>query len=324
MRGFTSIAAAAVLAGSAFAAPTKLVTRQTINANGTTAGGVSDVDVLQFALTLELLEINLYETVVTTYSDSDFVNAGFQAADRDTFLQIITQELNHIASIRSNIEMMGATPVQPCNYNYGNATSLNQLLNVTDAVNGLGPSAYLGAGAYISSKLVLTEGASIGNIETRHNSWLNGLIGRSEQPTAYLVPLSPTQSYGVASQFIVSCPSSNPTLKAVTAYPPTFKITNKGYPAAPLNAGDSLYFSASVGASSAAFLYSFNTTIVSLNSDGSATIPYDAAGQIYIVLTTAVQGELLDDANSVTAPQAFYVDAPAQAYADVQVTTYEF
>ena len=115
---------------------------------------------------------------------------------------------------------------------------------------------------------------------------------------AFLVPLSPTQSYGVASQFIVSgsCPSSNPTLKAVTAYPPTLKITNQGYPAAPLNAGDSLYFSTSVSASCAAFLYSFNTTIVSLNSDGSATIPYDAAGQIYIVLTTAVQGEFLDDA----------------------------
>lgn len=51
------------------------------------------------------------------------------------------------------------------------------------AVNGLGPSAYIGAGAYLSSKLLLTEGAAIGNVESRHNSWLNGLIGRSEQPS---------------------------------------------------------------------------------------------------------------------------------------------
>ena len=55
------------------------------------------------------------------------------------------------------------------------------------AVNGLGPSAYLGAGAYLSSKLLLTEGASIGNVESRHNSWLNGLLGRSEQPSESLL-----------------------------------------------------------------------------------------------------------------------------------------
>lgn len=54
------------------------------------------------------------------------------------------------------------------------------------AVNGLGPSAYLGAGPYLSSKLLLTEGGALGNIETRHNSWLNGLIGRSEQPSQSL------------------------------------------------------------------------------------------------------------------------------------------
>jgi hypothetical protein len=92
-------------------------------------------------------------------------------------------------------------------------------------VNGLGPSAYLGAGAFVESKLVLTEGASIGNIESkltlllglschreaprgislilymneaRHNSWLNGLQGRSEQPSkfrticAFLMEVVPT------------------------------------------------------------------------------------------------------------------------------------
>lgn len=74
-------------------------------------------------------------------------------------------------------------------------------MNVTDAVNALGPAAYVGAGGFITSKLVLTEGASIGvsfqrfgdiqltscagNVESRHNSWLNGLLGRSEQPSEH-------------------------------------------------------------------------------------------------------------------------------------------
>lgn len=46
------------------------------------------------ALTLEYLEINLYETVVNTYSNQDFKDAGYTAADRDTFLQIIQQVSN--------------------------------------------------------------------------------------------------------------------------------------------------------------------------------------------------------------------------------------
>lgn len=40
----------------------------------------------------------------------------------------------------------------------------------------------------------------------------------------------------------------------------------------------------------------FNTTIVDLDSSAnSAVIPDDAGGQTYAVLTTAVQGEALDD-----------------------------
>ena len=115
-----------------------------------------------------------------------------------------------------------------------------------------------------------------------------------------MVPLSPTQAYGVASQFIVdgSCPSSNPKLNAVMAYPPALNITNPGYPAAPVNAGDKLMLAAakSTGAKNAAFLYGFNTTIVALGSDGSATIPSDLTGQSYVVLTDAVEGEVLTNA----------------------------
>lgn len=51
-----------------------------------------------------------------------------------------------------------------------------------------------------------------------------------------------------------------------------------------------------VGASRVAFLYGFNTTIVNLNSDDSATIPHDTAGQSYAVLTSAYPGQVLTDA----------------------------
>lgn len=39
----------------------------------------------------------------------------------------------------------------------------------------------------------IVVGNSIGQVETRHNSYLNGAIGRDEFPTAYQLSLTPTQ-----------------------------------------------------------------------------------------------------------------------------------
>lgn len=128
-------------------------------------------------------------------------------------------------------------------------------------------------------------------------------------------------AYGVASQFIVSCPSSNPTLNAVQAYPPGLVITNKDAPAAPLFPRRTLYLAPGAGYNgaestvNAAFLYGFNTTIVSYDpSSQTAVLPSDIAGQSYVVLTTASNGETVDASNSLTNPQAFYVDVPASMF----------
>lgn len=62
------------------------------------------------ALALEYLELNLYETVVTRYSNQDFVNNNFTAADRATFLQIIAQEQMHIAALQAQVKMSKGRP----------------------------------------------------------------------------------------------------------------------------------------------------------------------------------------------------------------------
>jgi len=320
----SSTALALALAATSFAAPAKLIPRQ-INDNGTAApgSGITDLDILQFALTLEYLELNLYEKGVNMFNDTDFQNAGYGVSARERFEEIIGQEMEHISMLQSTVKMMGDTPTSPCTYSFP-ITDVYSFLNVTDAVNGLGPSAYLGAGAFITNKLVLTVGSSIGIIEGRHNSWLNGVIGRDEFPTTYQVPLSPTQSYAIASVFIESCPSTNPNLKAVTAYPPSLSVTNKGAPASPLYPGGTIYlapganYTAPSSGANVAFLYGFNTTIVPFDaSTKSATIPSDTMGQAYAVLTTASQGDTLDDANSLTGPAPFFVDVPASAFLNV-------
>jgi hypothetical protein len=100
--------------------------------------------------------------------------------------------------------------------------------------------------------------------------------------------------------------------------PAGLAITNKGYPAKPLEAGATIYVkpNKAVDAPRIAFICKavqsggkcilaevrhcvadgFNTTIVDFDSStGSATVPYDTQGQSYVVLTTAYQGETLND-----------------------------
>jgi len=299
-----------------------------VNANGTAApgSGITDLDILQYALSLELFEITVYEAGVTKFSASDFASAGYSEDTYYRFEEIISQELGHIGEIRRSIYMLGGTPVQACNsYNLPPIPSVQAFLNVTDIVNGLGPSAYAGAGAYVTDKVVLTTGASIGQIEARHNSWLNGVIHRDEFPTLFQLALTPTQAYSVITPYLGDC-SNNPKLNAVKAMPPALNITNKGAPGKPLNAYDTVYLqpassykAPSYGTVNAAFLYSFNTTIVSYDASSmTAQIPSDAAGQVYVALTTATQGQALSNENTLTGLVPFFIDVPASKYANTQ------
>lgn len=68
------------------------------------------------------------------------------------------------------------------------------------------------------SKTYLTAAGSILTVEARHSSYIRA--GLKEAPFAqpFDAPLSINEVYSLASQFIVSCPSSNPALP-VKAFP---------------------------------------------------------------------------------------------------------
>lgn len=68
------------------------------------------------------------------------------------------------------------------------------------------------------SKTYLTAAGSILTVEARHSSYLRAAQRQSPFPQAFDAPLSINEVYSLASQFITSCPESNPALP-VKAFP---------------------------------------------------------------------------------------------------------
>lgn len=106
-------ALAASLAGVAVAHPAG----QGITAGITKRQNI-DVTVLQFALTLEHLENAFYKEALTKLSSEDFVAGGYGADYRDLLKYIAADESSHVEQLSAALSAAGATPVEPCTYNF--------------------------------------------------------------------------------------------------------------------------------------------------------------------------------------------------------------
>jgi hypothetical protein len=109
------------------------------------------------------------------------------------------------------------TPVQACTYDFG-YNDVKTFLATASILEGVGVSAYLGAAADIMSKTYLTAAGSILTVEARHNAYIRNGLKSAPFPQAFDAPLSYNEVYSLASQFITSCPESNPPLP-VKAFP---------------------------------------------------------------------------------------------------------
>jgi hypothetical protein len=88
----------------------------------------------------------------------------------------------------------------------------------SDLTSSVGVGAYLGAASLISNKDYLTAAGSILTVEARHNTYILGANKGNPIPGAFDTPLGINEVWTIASQFIKSCPASNPALP-VKAFP---------------------------------------------------------------------------------------------------------
>jgi hypothetical protein len=258
---------------------------------------LTDVDILQFALTLEHLESTFYQQGFQKFPDSDFQALGLQQNQIDALKMVAQTEATHVTTLTSAIQGAGAQPVQQCTYNFG-FTDAKGMVGTAKILEAVGVSAYLGAAPSINSSAILGTAATIATVEARHQTFLRQAAGAVPVPQAFDDPLGPRSVFTLAAPFIQSCPQGSNL--AIQPFP-TLQVTNN----ANITAGSQLNLQ-SPGQPSGASFCAFTaggvpggTVFVPLNNGGCA-VPQGLAGEVYMSITKS--GQQLADSEILAGP----------------------
>lgn len=145
----------------------------------TFAQELTDVDILQFALTLEHLESRMYNDMLATNILTGKEMQYFQSFGR--------HEADHVTALTDVLNGLGETPVAALeSYNFPPFNNRGDILNFAKTAEDIGVGAYQGAAAAISNKDYLAAAGSIVQVEARHAAIVNLLIGSgSPVPAAF-------------------------------------------------------------------------------------------------------------------------------------------
>ncbi len=170
-------------------------------------GGSEDVVVLNYALTLETLEADLYRQAlniaagkpVSTPLPADGGASYTQAVGNGSldptlaavgFLylqQYSSVEAAHRDFLRTAISGAGAVPVpaNPNGYSTGLAAGadLKTILTLIRTVEETGVTAYLGAAGFLTNPVFVQVASSIYTTEARHSAGMNYILGLPTGPT---------------------------------------------------------------------------------------------------------------------------------------------
>jgi Ferritin-like domain len=160
----------------------------------------TDLDVLQYALTLEHLEYSFYRDGIGLFT---FGNDPFGGSIDANLMGVRDHEGAHVQSLTEVITGMGGEPVSEATYDFGYGNDPVKFLATAAALENTGVMAYDGAGKYLQSPELLTAAGGIVAVEARHASYLNLVTGAVPFPEAYETAKEPAEILEIAGGFIV-------------------------------------------------------------------------------------------------------------------------
>jgi rubrerythrin len=175
--------------------------------------GVSDVDILNYALVLERLEYEFYRRHLQRFSENKIEGAsifdGFGNKVRshiyENFVRIRNHEKTHVQTLIKVIKSLGGKPVGESEYDFG-VKNVADFVATAQVLEDTGVMAYDGAIAYIHRPGLQTAGATIATVEARHASYLRLLNGEVPFPEAFDEPKAPRQVCEMVDPFITKSP----------------------------------------------------------------------------------------------------------------------
>jgi hypothetical protein len=169
----------------------------------------SDLEILNYALTLELLEADAYKTALS-------LNVLTGRA-LDYFQQFAMHEQQHVDAVTATIRQLGGTPVTKpaAGYNYsGVPRDQAGLVKFFQEVEAVGASAYLGAAGSIKNLDVLAAALSIHASEAEHTAALADIVAPGTDlfaPESFATPRTPDQVIQIVGPFFTAAPAPSPT-----------------------------------------------------------------------------------------------------------------
>jgi hypothetical protein len=139
----------------------------------------NDVEVLNYALTLEYLEAEFYR---------QGNEAGLLSGKEEKYLrQVQLDEESHVATIRSTIMDLGGSPVAAPGVDFGASfANRESYLTTAHVFENTGVSAYLGAAGYIKDDAILQAAAGIFGVEARHAAIIGNLLDLEAEGGVYM------------------------------------------------------------------------------------------------------------------------------------------
>lgn len=159
---------------------TSTTATNTTGASSAASASTGDVAILNYALTLEYLETQFYEKVVSAGLFTGRVGALVK--------EFAGQESSHVEALKGAVTSLGGTPVAEPTGKFP-INSAQQVAELAYTVENLGAAAYLGQAAHIHSPEVLATALAIHSVEARHAATLATLVKKPITPNgAFAVP----------------------------------------------------------------------------------------------------------------------------------------
>jgi serine-rich repeat adhesion-like glycoprotein len=155
--------------------------------------GGGDVEILNFALTLEYLESKFYAEAKSRAKASGELKALIDLLSKD--------EQQHVEALTGTIKKLGGKPVAEPKFDFPYSGTAG-FLKLAQTFEDTGVSAYNGAAPMIKSKEVLTAAGSIVQVEARHAAAIRLQNSEEPSPAAFDPPLSEAKVLKAVEPFL--------------------------------------------------------------------------------------------------------------------------